>query len=242
MSPPKITPRPNANNKDRGARRAPTRDELSSTKVKVLNPGAWNKADLLTADLGDGPMVIKDFSNKNWLIKLLGRLQISRECRAYRRLGAMAGVPGFMGRIDPYAISIEKIDCRPLGRVEDRVENGAARLGQLRGIMDRIHSAGVVHLDMRARDNVVIDREGRLFVIDFASALWFRPGGLAHRMIFGWLRRIDESAYLKWKRLLEAGPYTDEEEAFVSRHEILKALWPFNRKKRHRGRGAGNES
>jgi hypothetical protein len=85
----------------------------------------------------------------------------------------------------------------------------------------------------------VIDAEGRLFVIDFASALWFRPGGLAHRTIFPLLRRIDESAYLKWKWLLEAGPYTDEEQASVSRHEAWSRLWPFNRKRRRRRGGGG---
>jgi hypothetical protein len=242
MSPPKITPHPEANNRDSEALRAPTREQLSSAKVEVMNLGAWNKADLLVADLGDGPMVVKDFSNKNMLIRLLGRLQISRECRAYRRLGPIPGIPGFIGRIDAHAISVQKIDCRPLGRVRDRVEDGVARLGQLRAIMDRIHASGVVHLDMRARDNVVIDTEGRLYVIDFASALWFRPGGLGHRTIFRLLRRIDESAYLKWKWLLEAGPYTDEEETFVSRHEFLQSLWPFNRKRWKRRGGAGNDS
>lgn len=242
MSPPKITPRPEANNHDRAAPCAPTRAQLSSADVEVMHPGAWHKADLLVADLGDGPMVIKDFSNKNLLIRLLGRLQISRECRAYRLLGPIPGIPGFIGRVDAHAVSIRKIDCRPLGRVRDRTENGVARLGQLRAIMDRIHAAGIVHLDMRARDNVVIDTEGRLYVIDFASALWFRPGGFGHRTIFRLLRKIDESAYLKWKWLLEAGPYTDEEEAFVSRHEFLQSLWPFNRKRRNRRGGAGNDS
>ncbi len=241
MSPPKITPSPEANNRDRGAPRLPTREHLSSAKVEVMNLGAWNKADLLIADLGGGPMVVKDFFNKNLLMRLLGRLQISRECRAYRRLGAVPGIPRFIGRIDAHALSIEKVDCRPLGRVRDRVEDGVTRLAQLRAIMDRIHAAGIVHLDMRARDNVVIDTEGRLYVIDFASALCFRPGGLGHRTIFRLLRKIDESAYLKWKWLLEAGPYTDEEEASVSRHERLQSLWPFNRKRRTGRGGAGNE-
>jgi hypothetical protein len=239
MSPPKITPRPDANNRERGAPRAPTRAQLSNAKVEGMNLGAWNKADLLIADLGDGPMVVKDFSKKNLFIRLIGRLQISREARAYRRLGSMPGIPGFFGRIDAHAISIQKLDCRPLGRVRDRAEDGVARLAQLRAIMDRIHAAGILHLDMRARDNVVIDSQGQLYVIDFASALWFRPGGLAHGTIFPLLRRIDESAYLKWKWLLEAGPYTDEEEAAVRRHESWHWLWPFNRKRRNRRRGSG---
>jgi hypothetical protein len=242
MSPPKITPRPDHNNRDGGEPRAPTRAQLSSANVEVMSPGAWNKADLLVADFGDGPMAVKDFANKNRLVRLLGRLQISRECRAYRRLGSMPGIPGFFGRIDAHAMAIQKIDGRQLGHIRNRRGDGVAQLGQLRAIMDRIHAAGVVHLDMRARDNVVIDPEGQLFVLDFASAVRFRLGGLAHKTIFPILKRIDESAFLKWKRLLDAGPYTDEEEALVNRHEFWRLFWVFNRKRRDRRGSDGNEN
>jgi serine/threonine protein kinase len=185
--------------------------------------------------------VVKDFAHKNWWIRLLGRLQISREQRAYRRLGNIPGIPALIGRIDAHAIAIEQIDGGQLGFMPDLTKDGAAKLQQLRRAIDRMHGAGLLHLDLRARENVLLSSQGELFVIDFASAMWLRPGGLAHRCLFPRLKWVDESAYLKWKGILEAGPYTDEEQLFLRRCEFWRAFWIFNRKEREAGRSGKNE-
>lgn len=198
----------------------------------MLKQGGRDKADLLVCDLGQGPVVVKDFLHKAWWVRLLGRLQIAREARAYRLLGATAGIPRFHGRIDRYSIAVEKIDGRPLGIDPERTKNGAARLAQLRAILDRIHAVGLVHWDLRARKNVLITEDERVYVVDFASAFHLRPGGLAHRLLFPRLASVDESAYLKWKRLLGAGDYTEQEWDFVRRHKFWRSLWIFN--PRHR--------
>ena len=104
-----------------------------------------------------------------------------------------------------------------------------------------MHAAGLVHLDLRARENVLITGEGELVIIDFASAIRLRPGGIAHRFLFPWLTWVDESAYLKWKGILEAGPYTDEEQAFLRRCEFWRAFWIFNRKDPVAREGGKNE-
>jgi hypothetical protein len=213
---------------------APTRAQLAVAGVRPLKRGERDKADLLEVDLGSGPLVIKDFGPKAWWVRWLGRLQIWREVRAYRALGAMRGVPRMLGRVDAYAVAFEKVDGRPLGYAPDRTTEGPAKLRQLREILDRIHAAGVVHWDLRARENVLADRRGEVFVVDFASAVRLRPGGWAHRLLFDRFRLIDESAYLKWKRILEAGPYTAEERAFLERFRFWRSLW-FHRRGSWRG-------
>jgi predicted Ser/Thr protein kinase len=162
-------------------------------------------------------------------------VQIAREVRAYRALGPIDGVPRLVGVVDRLAVAIEYIEGEPLGRAGERTKDGAEKLAQLRSILDRIHARGVAHWDLRARDNVLLDREGRVWVLDFASAVRFRPGSLAHRLLFGWCRLIDESAYLKWKRLLDAGPYSPREQRFVDRYRVWRSLW-FHRRKAWRGR------
>lgn len=224
-NPPKITSSPGANNRTPAALVAPTREQLDSADVRILKTGESDKADLLEVDLGAGPMVVKDFSKKAWWIRVAGRLQIWREARAYRILGPDPGAPRFVGRIDAHALAVEKIDAVQLGYAEDRTESGEDKLRRLREILDRIHAKGLVHWDLRTRENLLVDAEGKLYVLDFASAMWLRPGGLAHRLLFRWFRLVDESAYLKWKRLLEAGSYTEEENAFLDRFRFLRALW-----------------
>ena len=65
-----------------------------------------------------------------------------------------------------------------------------------------------------------------------ASAVWLRPGGLAHRLLFRWMTQVDRSALLKWKGLLQAGPYTPDEQSFLRRYRFFRSLWIFNRKRR----------
>jgi len=219
----------------------PTRAELEAAEREVMKQGEWNKADLVVIDLGAGPIVVKDFAHKNWWTRLLGRLQISREQRAYRHLGDMTGIPALIGRIDAHALAIQKIDGLQLGFIPEITLDGAARLKQLRRLIDHMHAAGLVHLDLRARENVLITGEGELFIIDFASAVWLRPGGLAHRILFRRLNWVDESAYLKWKGILQAGSYTEEEQAFLRRCEFWRAFWVFNRKDPVAREGGKNE-
>jgi len=217
------------------AARPPSRPEIEAAPRRVLKQGERDKADLFVVDLGGVPTVIKDFRPKAWWVRLIGRVQIAREVGAYRRLAEISGIPRFVGRIDAHAVALEWIDGQALADASDRAENGPEKLAQLRGILDRIHAAGVVHWDLRARENLLIDRAGRLFVIDFASAVHLRPGGLLHRWLFDRLRLIDESAYLKWKGMLDAGRYTAEEQEFLERFRFWRSLW-FHRRQAWRGK------
>jgi hypothetical protein len=218
-----------------------TRGQLEATEREFLKKGAWYKADLVVADFGEGPVVVKDFAAKSLPVRLLGRLQVSRELRAYRFLGRIPGIPALVGRVDAHAIAIEKIEGRQLGFMPDMTDDGAAKLAQLRRIMDSMHAVGVVHWDLRARQNVLLTPDGELFVIDFASAMRLKPGSLVHRLFFPLMSWIDETAYLKWKGILEAGPYTDEELAMLRRARFWRRLWLFNRKDGMIPRGGGDE-
>jgi hypothetical protein len=218
-----------------GGERRLTRADLAAPGVRPLQLGEPDKADLLLVPTPDGTVVVKDFAAKAWWVRWIGRLQIAREVRAYRALVSIPGIPRLVGQIDGLAVAIERIEGDPLGRAGDRARDGSEKLEQLRAILDRIHARGVAHWDLRARDNLLLNRAGRVFVLDFASAVRLRPGGLAHRLFFRFCRLIDESAYLKWKRLLDAGPYSAQEQRFVDRYRGLRTLW-FHRGKAWRGK------
>lgn len=177
-------------------------------------------------DLGDGAIVIKDFARRNWFVRQIGRLQISRELGAYRWLPAMPGVPRLIGRVDGYALAFERIDGRAIGYSIYPERNGRALFDSLVDVVSRLHERGLVHWDLRTRKNVIACGD-RVVVLDFASAFWLRPGGLAHRLLFSWMKRIDHSAVLKWKQILCAGPYTKEEAAFLRRFHFWRGLWIF---------------
>ena len=84
--------------------------------------------------------------------------------------------------------------------------------------------------DKDGRGNVILGADGRVYVVDLASAVWFRPGGFMQRLLARFFVSMDEAALLKWKQVLEAGPYTEREEAFLRRFRFWRSLWIFNRK------------
>ena len=214
--------------------RLPRRDELDAARVRWLKRGGPTKADLSIVDIGQGPMVVKDFGNKAAWVRLIGRIQIARECRAYRWLGPMPGVPRLWGRIDAHALALEKIEAQELVFMPDRTRNGADRHAQLTEIVERMHRTGLFHLDLRGIDNVMLGPDGQVFVLDLAGALWVRPGGWAERVFSGWLEMTDRAALLKWKTILVACELNDEEQAFLRRYRFWRSLWIFNPKPRRR--------
>lgn len=189
-------------------------------------------------DVGEGPLVVKDFASKPAWVRALGRIQIGREAGAYRWLGAFEGVPRFLGRIDAHALAIEKIDGEQLAFAADRHTRADVHVAHLRRLLDRLHERGVIHHDLRGRENLLVRPDGALVLVDLAGAVWFRPGSLAHRILFARMRMTDEAAFLKWKSLLTHGRLSPEEEAFLRRFRRLRALWPFNRKARGGEEGA----
>jgi predicted Ser/Thr protein kinase len=212
--------------------RCPRRDEIGPGTREVLIRGVGAKADVLVIAVDGGAVVVKDFSRRAPWGRWIGRLQIRREAAAYAWLEGVPGVPSFVGVIDRDALAIERIDGEQLAFAATPPGEGARRVAELRDILDAIHARGVVHNDLRGRENVLLRRDGRLAVLDFAGAVRLRPGGLAHRSLFRFLCMADEAAFLKWKGKIAPGTYTREDEAFLRRFERWRALWPFNPKRR----------
>lgn len=194
--------------------------------------GAGGKADVLAVGDGGERVLVKDFAPRAFWARSLGRLQVAREAAAYAWLEGVAGIPAFVGRIDPFALAIEWVDGERLAFADVRPADGPRYVAKLRAILDAIHARGVAHNDLRGRENVLLRRDGELAVVDFAAAVRLRPGGLAHRWFFKWIAMADEAAFLKWKGMIAPGSYTAEDEAFLRRFERWRAMWPFNPKRR----------
>jgi tRNA A-37 threonylcarbamoyl transferase component Bud32 len=212
--------------------RCPRREDLRSRVVTRWVAGEGGKADVFTVNGPGGEVVVKDFAGRALWARLLGRFQIAREVKAYAWLRGARGVPEFVGRIDALALALEKIEGERLAFAELPPGAAPGLLAELRAILNAIHERGVVHNDLRGRENVLLRADGGLAVLDFAAAIRLRPGGFAHRLLFRALAATDEAAFLKWKGMLAPGSYTPDDEAFLARFERRRALWPFNPKRR----------
>jgi len=207
------------------------RADLPRVFSGYIKKGAWNKADVLDVTLAEGRFAVKDYAAKWFPVKILGAWQLSREVKAYSRLDGVAGVPRLRRSLDRYAIVIEYVGGIRLPKFHHRhggVPHVARRLKEL---LAQVHARGIIHGDLRSRDNILVSPGGDLYLIDFSSAAVFDLDTWAGRVLFPRLRRAEERALLKWKVALVPSELTPEELASHRRFKRLRRLWPFNRKK-----------
>jgi len=183
----------------------PRRQELATASQEYLTRGAPFKADVTVVDLGEGPMVVKDFAARAWWRRLIGSLEVDRECRAYSYLGEMPWFPVFIGRIDADALAVEKIEGVALARAEDRESRRDDYLAQLRAAMERLGELGFLHLDARSNKNVLRRPDGQVVFIDLAGSFWIRPGRFGHRLLRRFIALYYEANIIKWETLLTPG-------------------------------------
>jgi len=175
-----------------------TRAELVARTLELLHRGNRHNPDVLLVEDGTRRMVVKDFAPRGALVRAtLGRLVTAREAGAYRWLVGHPNVPRFLGWIDPLAIAVE---YRPGRRMSRHLAEDASPgfVAALREAVAELHRRGLVHLDLGHRSNVLVDERGEPILIDFASAIWFRPGSLGARVLLPRLAAHDRRAVAKW--------------------------------------------
>lgn len=180
------------------------REALAALPRTPLQRGGLRSADVWRVDGPGGPFVVKDFAARpRWLRATLGRWLVRRELRVYRALAGIPAVPRLLGRVDAFAFAIEYRPGRHLSR---RI---AAALPpdfvpRLEAAVRAMHARRIVHLDLRHRDNVLVDGQGAPVLLDFASALRVPAlGGLGAPLLRA-LARIDERALAKWRGRFQA--------------------------------------
>jgi hypothetical protein len=183
----------------------PSRSELDAAQKEYLAHGAPYKADVTVVDVGDGPMVVKDFAPRAWWRRVIGRLEVSRECRAYAYLGPLPFFPEFYGCIDRDALAVEQIEGVALARSPDRAANRDDYLAQIRSALDRLAEAGFLHLDARNNKNLLLTPGGRVVFIDLAGSYWVRPGGFGYRLLRPVIDLYYEANVIKWETILQPG-------------------------------------
>jgi hypothetical protein len=209
--------------------RRPARSELDTAPKEYLTRGGPIKADVMVVDIGDGPMVVKDFAARAWWRRLIGRIEVWHECRAYAYLGAMPFFPAFLGCIDRDALAIEKVEGVALARAADRDQDRERYLAQLRSSVERLGELGFLHLDARSNKNVLLRADGQVVFIDLAGSFWIRPGRFGYRLLRRFIDLYYEANLIKWETLLAPGGDPRKNQAkpprYVHGFVDLKRAW-----------------
>ncbi|MEM7705710.1 MAG: lipopolysaccharide kinase InaA family protein [Pseudomonadota bacterium] len=165
---------------------------------KILNEGGWANGTVFLEDSPEGPVVVKSYARRIGLIRMLGRYLLSRERRAYRRLEGITGVPELVPDPDPLRLSLRFIESERISN-ERLAVDGAVVIKHLRRVVADMHARGVYHLDLRNQGNVLVDAEGRCYLIDFASSLYLPPSSLRRLVLTPLARAFDRYGLGKWE-------------------------------------------
>jgi len=179
-----------------------TRERLPASILYTIKRGGFLRPDVLAADGGAGPVVVKDWGPRSRPIRgLLGPILLRREARAHRRLEGLGCVPRMLGRLDARALVLE---YRPGTRVSGHRPwiFDARFAGLLARQVAKLHARGVVHLDLSHRSNVGADPAGEPLIFDLGAALCLRPGKALGRGLLRALALADLRALRKWRRRL----------------------------------------
>lgn len=201
---------------------------LQCVSATLIAHGARTKPDLFRLSFDDGrlPLVLKTYALKHFLVRLTAGWFVTR--REYRLLCHLKGLEGICQIAWPASrlgLFIEWIPGQPLSRFPNGLLPHDV-FHQLSAIVTRMHQAGVVHLDIAHRGNIMVTPEGKPVIIDFQSGLYIKGWP---SLVSCWLRRIDELTVIKWKEKHFRHLLTSEEREACRWRQKLRALWPFSR-------------
>ncbi len=152
----------------------------------------------------------------------------------YKHLKGLPGVPRWVGCVDFPTYAIEYIDAQPLDHLEAIPPGFFDRLAD---IFRQMHERGVAYCDANKQSNILVDAQGRPFVIDFQVSIhrrdnWPWPLCAFSAMIVHHAQQADIYHLYKHKRRLAPSELTGEEEALSRRrgwvhllHRKLSARW-----------------
>ena len=121
------------------------------------------------------------------------------------------------------SILVEYIEGDPLKRGDPRLHNPTF-LSRLSRLIEGLHARGVVHLDLRHRGNIMINKEGEPYVIDFNGSFYLGGNALGRRLL-PLFKKVDAFGLLKVKQRVTPNLLTRQERIRLRWFGLLRRLW-----------------
>jgi predicted Ser/Thr protein kinase len=149
---------------------------------------------------------------------------MGREQRILRALAGVEGVPQLLDPIDRDAFAVAVLPGEPLTREAFEAHPSALAEG-LRRILRAMHARGVYHLDLRQRQNILVEGE-TVSIVDFGAA-WM-PSWASRWLLAGIFRWVDRQAVLKYVARHAPQDLSRDEARSVLRFLRLRRWWIFS--------------
>ncbi len=147
------------------------RDLVERCTVSFFRRGWPTLPDIRLVEVDGQRAVVKDWSRRGWLRRLLqGRFMLRREHGFLRRLEGVDGVPRSYGFPDADSLAIEYFEGRELSEVHPQ-DYPVDYWDRLESLVTAVHRCGIAHGDLDQEDNIMVLQSGAPAVIDFGGAM-----------------------------------------------------------------------
>lgn len=149
---------------------------------------------------------------------------ISREARALEILEDVQEVPLLLEKPDPWTLVMEFREGTPLSEV-DLNDLPGSFFRQLEVVVDEIHDHGVVHSDLKKKDNLMVTEEDEPVLVDFGTAFvessFWRP---VNRFLYNQFHQIDQNAVSKLKSRYARSEFTEQDQRNLDQPVFLERV------------------
>ena len=155
------------------------------------------------------------------LIKYIHTRLLRHEYEAYKHLHGVSGVPKCYGFIDDTYLAIEYIEANTIR--QHRPSDGSSFYDQLFDTVEQLHARNVAHADLKKKDNLLVSKEGKPYIIDFGVAIIYKPGfHILNHYLFRLGKRFDYNAWIKHKYMGRIGAIGDTDKRYYNRSVLEK--------------------
>jgi RIO-like serine/threonine protein kinase len=149
--------------------------ELDRTNCGILRKATSTRPYVWQIEENQVRAVVKDFSRNGFFYRnIVGRFLVWRESKAYKRLEEVKNIPTLYRTIGGIALVLEAIDGKDMGnRAAKNMEFSENFFHEIREIVKEAHRHGVVHCDLKAAPNTLVDNEGHPHIIDWAACMCY---------------------------------------------------------------------
>jgi predicted Ser/Thr protein kinase len=188
---------------------------------RVLGSGYQATVELYSTPAGAA--VVKK-PHRSALLGSLWRRLLRREHAVYEQLAGVPGVPRTYGLVDGEYLALEYIEGPSLREHEGSLADRPAFFAALLATLRAMHAAGVAHVDLKRKANIIVGPGERPWLIDFGIAA--RRGTSS----FGraWFEHAVQGDYNAWVKLKYGRRIEPAEAARVLSAEdaaLYRPLW-----------------
>jgi len=173
-----------------------SREQLHAHATRYFKSGGQTEPEVALVAVNGQQAIFKDYARTpGWFGRIVAPVLLWREASALKALAGVAGIPAIYRQPDRRGILIEYLPAKPWPQSSGVPDGAYAQLDTLVQVM---HERGIAHCDLRAGGNMLVDDDGRPYLVDFVARM---RRGQAWNLPWNWLFRqfaaADRAALVK---------------------------------------------